>query len=76
MRREYKFCQILAKFELWKASISSSSVQAELNQFEDIRNTIDQLTDLLKNMNTLTVEMHQTSGFEELIQAVEAKLAE
>ncbi|HIK46723.1 MAG TPA: TIR domain-containing protein, partial [Leptolyngbyaceae cyanobacterium M65_K2018_010] len=57
-------------------AVKVSSIQEELNQFEDIRNTIDQLTYLLKNMNTLTLERHSESGFAELFEAIEQRLNE
>ncbi|MBW4521928.1 MAG: leucine-rich repeat domain-containing protein [Scytolyngbya sp. HA4215-MV1] len=55
-------------------AVNVSSIQAELNLYAGIRSTIDRLTDFLKNMNTLTVEMHQEAQFEDIIQAIEQKL--
>ena len=48
----------------------------DLNLYTAIRNQIAELADLLKDMNTLTPEMHQDSGYEKIIQAVENKLKE
>jgi Leucine-rich repeat (LRR) protein/GTPase SAR1 family protein len=56
--------------------IKISSIHEELNQYEDIRNAIDKLADTLKNMNTLTLQMHQDSDFQIIINAVEKKLSE
>jgi internalin A len=57
-------------------AVNVSSIQEELNLYAGIRSTIDRLTDFLKNMNTLTVEMHQEAQFEDIIQAIEQKLNE
>jgi HEAT repeat protein len=48
----------------------------ELNLYTEIRSRIASLTDTLKDMNTLTLDLHRESEFTEMIQAVEAKLAE
>lgn len=59
--------------------VSAANLQGfreEIDQYTQIRNTIAELTSILKNMNTLTSEMHSKSDFDELFQAVEAKLAE
>jgi hypothetical protein len=48
----------------------------DLNLYTEIRNCISSLTDTLKDMNTLTLDLHRESEFAEMIQAVEAKLAE
>lgn len=48
----------------------------DLNLYTEIRNCIASLTDTLKDMNTLTLDLHRQSEFAEMIQAVEAKLAE
>ena len=60
-------------------SVSSANLQGfrdEIDQYTEIRNTMAELVYTLKDMNTLTPEMHSESGFEELFQAVERKLAE
>ena len=48
----------------------------DLNLYTKIRSRIASLTDTLKDMNTLNIDIHCESGFVEMIQAVEAKLAE
>ena len=47
-----------------------------LNSYTEIRHTIAELTNILKDMNTLTPEMHSKSDFTELFNAVERKMAE
>ena len=39
--------------------------------YSDIRRIFDEITDILKNMNTLTPEIHQESNFSSLIEAIE-----
>ncbi|MDJ0582376.1 toll/interleukin-1 receptor domain-containing protein [Crocosphaera sp.] len=55
---------------------NSSKIMESLNLYDEIRRNIDNLTDTLKNMNTLTHEMHKKSDFEEIITAVETRLKE
>ena len=47
-----------------------------LNLYDEIRRNIDNLTSILKNMNTLTITIHKESDFEEIIKAVETRLNE
>jgi len=59
--------------------VSSANLQGfreEIDQYTQIRNTIAELTDILKDMNTLTPDMHSDSDFEDLFRAIEMKLAE
>lgn len=59
--------------------VSAANLQGfreEIDQYTQIRNTIAELTDILKNMNTLTPDMHGESEFAELFRAIELKLAE
>ena len=46
----------------------------EINLYRNIRNEIAKLTDILQNMNTLTVEMHREEDFGEIIAAIEKRL--
>ncbi|WP_204141290.1 tetratricopeptide repeat protein [Halomicronema sp. CCY15110] len=48
----------------------------DIDLYTEIRGTISGLIDILKDMNTLTPEMHRESDFDELFKAVEQKLAE
>jgi len=59
--------------------VSSANLQGfreEIDQYTQICNTIAELTDILKDMNTLTPDMHSDSDFEDLFRAIEMKLAE
>lgn len=46
----------------------------DIDQYTDIRNAIAELTNLLKDMNTLTPDIHSESEFETLINAIEQRL--
>jgi internalin A len=48
----------------------------EIDQYTEIRNTIAELTNLLKDMNTLTPDIHSDSEFEELLNAIAQRLDE
>lgn len=50
------------------------SILDEINLFGRIRATIDNLTNTLKDMNTLTPEMHEDSSFSQLIEALLSRL--
>ncbi len=51
-------------------------IREEIDQYTDIRNTIAELTNLLKDMNTLTPDIHSQSEFEALLKAIENRLNE
>jgi len=42
----------------------------EIDLYKEISDSISELTEILKNMNTLTPEMHQRSGFNQLLAAM------
>ncbi|MEH2169266.1 MAG: COR domain-containing protein, partial [Nostoc sp.] len=48
----------------------------EIDQYTEIRNTIAELTNLLKDMNTLTPDIHSKSDFESLLNAIAQRLDE
>jgi internalin A len=71
--------QRFEKLDAAMKSVSSANLQGfreEIDQYTEIRSTIAGLAHLLKDMNTLTPDIHARSGFEELLRAVERKLAE
>src|SRR5829696_8066503 len=60
-------------------SVSSANLQGmreEIDSYDEIRDNISNLTFFLKDMNTLTPEMHENSNFAGLISALEKRLAE
>ena len=56
--------------------VEVSSIHDELNQCVKIRNTIDNLTNTLKDMNTFTLQQHQDNNFQTILDAIEQKLQE
>ncbi|TRU35108.1 MAG: TIR domain-containing protein [Microcystis aeruginosa Ma_MB_F_20061100_S20] len=54
----------------------TNSIRATLNLYDEIRSNIDNLTNILKDMNTLNINLHSQSEFAAVIKAVETKLAE
>jgi hypothetical protein len=48
----------------------------DIDLYAEIRQYLPRLTDILRDMNALTVKTHTETGFEELIKAVESKIAE
>lgn len=58
-------------------SVSSANLQGitdEMNSYDDIRDNISNLTFFLKDMNTLTPEMHENSNFSGIISGLEKRL--
>ena len=57
--------------------VSAANLQGfreDIDLYTEIRNTIAELTNTLRQMNVLTPEIHTSSGFEQLYQAIENKL--
>lgn len=85
----YKPIQRLKYVQYWEAqikeldegmkSVNSANLQGfreAIDLYTEIRAVIAELTATLKDMNTLTVDMHREADFEQLIEAVEQKIAE
>lgn len=51
-------------------------IREDIDLYTEIRETIAGLVDILKDMNTLTPEMHRESGFQELLKAIEHVMGE
>ncbi|MCA2507010.1 MAG: HEAT repeat domain-containing protein [Microcystis sp. M54BS1] len=56
--------------------VNTNSIMATLNLYDEIRDNIDNLTNILKDMNNLNIDLHSQSEFAAMIKAVETKLAE
>ena len=59
--------------------VSQANLQGfreDIDLYADIRKYLPRLTDILRDMNTLTVEIHSETGFEELVRAAAAKIEE
>ncbi|MCP5101962.1 MAG: TIR domain-containing protein, partial [bacterium] len=48
----------------------------DIDLYADIRKYLPRLTDILRDMNALTVEIHSETGFEELVNAAAGKMEE
>ena len=60
-------------------TVSSANLQGfreDIDLYTEIRNNLPQLTNILKDINSLTAKIHSESGFTELIEAVELRLME
>ncbi len=51
-------------------------IREEIDLYDRIRDKVSGLTSILKDMNTLTPDMHSESDFEELYNAIEKRLKE
>ena len=68
--------ELKAKIETIKDPVGKVRVYEKINQYADIRRIIDDVTDMLRNMNTLTPEMHLGSDFKPLFDAIDKKMKE
>jgi TIR domain/SIR2-like domain len=48
----------------------------DLNNYDDFRRIIDEITRMLSNMNTLTPAMHEGNNFSELMKAIDQQMTE
>ncbi|QLE57490.1 leucine-rich repeat domain-containing protein [Nostoc sp. TCL26-01] len=73
---ETKSQELEAKIKQLSSAANVPSLQRSINEYTEIRATIDGLVDILQNMNTLKADIHSQSGFAELQQAIMARLDE
>ncbi len=66
-----KIQELKDKIKTIKNPVGIGQVVEKVNQYDDIRRVNDELMDMLRNMNTLTPDMHKSSQFTELLQAIE-----
>lgn len=69
--------QEIADLDAAMKTVSSANLQGfreSIDLYTRIRNAIADLVETLKNMNTLTPDMHSDSGFTELFAAIEQRL--
>ncbi len=69
-----KVTELKKKVETLRDPVGKVRVYEKMNQYADINRIIDEITDTLRNMNTLTPEMHKDANFEQLIKAIHAKM--
>lgn len=71
--------QEIQKLDQQIRSVSSANLEGfreDIDLYNEIRQYLPRLTNILKDMNTLTAQIHSESGFAELIKAIEQKLEE
>ena len=51
-----------------------TKLQEDLNSYSEIRRLFDGIADTLRDMNALTPDQHEGSGFAELIRRIRAQL--
>ncbi|MEL7409626.1 MAG: COR domain-containing protein, partial [Cyanobacteria bacterium J06558_2] len=69
----------ISKLDEAMKSVSSANLQGfteDINLYTEIRNNLPQLTNILKDLNALTIKIHSESEFAAMIEAVENKLQE
>ncbi|MHC0061346.1 leucine-rich repeat domain-containing protein [Nostoc sp. UIC 10890] len=73
---EIKIQELEAKIKLLSSSANIPSLQRSINEYIEIRSTIDGLVDIIQNMNTLTADIHSQTEHEELLNAIAHRLDE
>jgi TIR domain len=69
----------IEKLDTAMRKVGSANLQGfreDIDSYTEIRHTIAELTNILKDMNSLTSGMHSEAAFQTLFQAVERKMAE
>lgn len=65
-----------AKIKLLSSSANVPSLTRSIDEYTEIRATIDRLVDILQDMNTLTPDIDSKSDFEILLNAIAVRLYE
>ena len=71
--------QEIKKLDAAMRKVSSANLQGlrdDIDLYTEIRNNLPQLSNILKDINSLNAKKHSESGFTELIEAVELRLME
>ncbi|MEH2011787.1 hypothetical protein [Nostoc sp.] len=61
--------------ENWSA-VARCAGREDIDQYREIRSTIAKLTDLLRDINAQTEDIHSESEFERLVNAIAQRLDE
>jgi len=69
-----KINEFETKLKRITSSANLPSLRSAIDEYTEIRATIDGLTDTLQNMNTLTPDIHSESEFNHLISAIQQQL--
>jgi hypothetical protein len=71
---DQKVFELKEKIKTIVDPVGTGKVIEKINQFADIRRAFDDITDMLRNMNTLSPEIHNNTNFEELTKALEKRM--
>jgi len=69
----------IAELDQAMKSVSSANLHGfreEIDLYDRVRDHIARLTDIIQDMNTLTPEMHEEAGFDQLVQALSERMQE
>jgi len=72
---DLKVEELKAKIKTIVNPVGTVAVIEKINQYNDIRRIIDEIMDMLRNMNTLTPQMHTDSGYNILISEIDKLFA-
>ncbi|HIK04987.1 MAG TPA: toll/interleukin-1 receptor domain-containing protein [Trichormus sp. M33_DOE_039] len=67
---EIKIQELETKIKTLSSSANVPSLRRSIDEYAEIRATIDGLVDIIQDMNTLTPDIHSESDFEDLLQAI------
>lgn len=70
-----KIRQLNEKYNDVQNKAGTGRIVEKINQYNDIRRIIDEITDMLREMNTHSLAMLMDSDFKELIQAIDKKMS-
>lgn len=71
-----KVSELKKKVETLRDPVGKVRVYEKMNQYADINRVIDDITDMLRNMNTLTPDIHKETDFQSLISAIDMRLGQ
>jgi tetratricopeptide (TPR) repeat protein len=71
-----KFNELNAAIKSLDSPVNLQGMNEELSSYDEIRDNISKLTFMLKDMNTLTSEMHEKSDFSNLISELKKRLGD
>jgi len=69
-----KLNELKEKVKTLRDPVGKARVHEKINQYADINRIIDEITDMLRNMNTLTPEMHKDSNFQPMSEAINKQI--
>ena len=65
-----KIAKLEEKIKISKRLSNRNRVHRDLDLYEQIRNTIDHLLDILSNMNTLSIDIHQNEEYNTVLTSI------